>query len=52
MIARYLNIDDRIVTLPAISAVGFSESKIGLIYSPRSPVGKKRMEKMEHLEQL
>jgi hypothetical protein len=32
MIARYLNIDDRTVTIPAISAVGFSESKIGLIY--------------------
>jgi hypothetical protein len=32
MIARYLKIDDRTITIPAISAVGFTESKIGLIY--------------------
>lgn len=32
MLAQYLHLDDRIITIPPIPQLGFTESKIGLIY--------------------
>jgi hypothetical protein len=32
LLAKYLKIDDRLITIPAVPPVGLTESKIGLIY--------------------
>jgi hypothetical protein len=32
LLAKYLKIEDRLITIPAVTPVGLTESKIGLIY--------------------